>query len=178
MASVLGGFSGGLDGQKRLYKIPVTIPGGGNLLAARRFRIQIIDPPCKPGGTGRVSATIEGRFGRMEHMLIPQYEEYWNDLGIPPPTERTGVAPGVVTEAGFDLCGCIREVGGCDPSDEAAALTINPAVDGEGFMVTLTVIMNHLEVGTSVTGLIALDDQATPAPKEKPAPAEKERALE
>jgi hypothetical protein len=162
MASVLGGFFGRLNEHRRLENVCVNIPRDAGPFTARRFRIQIFDPPCIDGRTGRVSAVVDAWFGHMEYMLLPQYREYWASIGIPAPTEREDLVPGRVAETEFDICGCIREIGGCDPEDAANALPIVPSVDGESFRVTLTVTIGYLDPGTPVTGMIALDDVTRP----------------
>jgi hypothetical protein len=159
MASVLGGFVGRLDQESALNDVTVLIPlpAGADPFTARHLLIQTFEPTCERGQSGRVSARIEGVLGPMERSLYPQYEDYWTALRLPPADEKADRPVGTV-DGPFSQCGCIPEVNGCDRADEAEPLEISRPVRGKGFVVTLNLRLAHLNPGTAVRGLVALND--------------------
>ncbi len=156
MAAVFGFFSGILD-EARQLKHDVRVRTGSTRIDARHFRVKLLNPQCHTL-YGRVSAEVRGAEGAVERVVFPEYQDLWSKRNIPElPEKLTG---GHVNEAEVDLCDCLPEYQSCEGDWEAEALDINPPVSSVGFIVAVSIVVDDLQPGTAIRGVIALSEDS------------------
>ncbi len=154
MAAVFGFFSGTLDEAHEL-RAPAPVRTVCTEVDAGYFRVRLLNPGCETL-YGRVSADIYGANGAVERLAFPHYQELWDKRGVPKiPKKFIG---GHVKEAEIDLCNCIPEYQNCNDDEEAEFLEITPSISSVGFMVDVHLIIDDLQPGTRIRGVVALGD--------------------
>jgi hypothetical protein len=154
MAAVFGIFSGILDRAHQLCQ-EAWIRTGSTRIDVQFFRIKLLHPRCETM-YGRVSARIRGAEGAIERVVFPAYEDLWNSRNVP---ELPGsFSEGHVQGDKLDLCDCLPEYEACEDDWPAEALDIVPPVSSVGFMVDVCLVIDELEPGTVIRGVVALSD--------------------